>query len=72
MIGAHGRLARLLIAARLLAPDAQEPLPAARAVLAKACGCSDWEAVLENLAQARGTVAAVWRDLFGEDLEIVP
>ncbi|MEJ5976927.1 bifunctional [glutamine synthetase] adenylyltransferase/[glutamine synthetase]-adenylyl-L-tyrosine phosphorylase [Novosphingobium sp. PS1R-30] len=70
MIAAHGALARMLIAARLLAPDGQEPHAAARAVLAKACGCGDWEAVLAGLAQARGAVASVWRELFGEDLEI--
>jgi glutamate-ammonia-ligase adenylyltransferase len=70
MIGAHRTLARLLIAARLLAPDAQEPPPAAQGVLAKACGCGDWKTVLANLAEARGTVAEVWRDLFGETLEV--
>ena len=70
MIAAHGALARMLIAARLLAPDGQEPHAAACAVLAKASGCGDWQAVLAGLAEARGTVAAVWRDLFGEDLEI--
>ncbi|MFA7602104.1 MAG: bifunctional [glutamine synthetase] adenylyltransferase/[glutamine synthetase]-adenylyl-L-tyrosine phosphorylase [Novosphingobium sp.] len=72
MIAAHGTLGRLLITARLLAPDAQEPPAAARGVLAKACGCGDWEAVLASLRQARGEVAAVWRELFGENLEIMP
>jgi glutamate-ammonia-ligase adenylyltransferase len=70
MIEAHGTLGRLLVAARLLAPDAQDPSPAAQGVLAKACGCGDWEAVLANLAVARATVAAVWRDCFGEELEV--
>ncbi len=69
MIGAYEALARMLVAARLLAPDAHEPPPAARGVLAKACGCDDWEGVLASLAQARGTVAAVWRELLGEELE---
>ena len=70
MIGAYEALARMLVAARLLAPDAQEPPPAARGVLAKACGCGDWEGVLASLARARGTVAAVWRDVLGEELEM--
>jgi glutamate-ammonia-ligase adenylyltransferase len=70
MIDAHRTLGRLLVAARLLAPDGQEPPPAARGVLAKACGCGDWMAVLANLAQARAAVAAVWRDLFDEQLEV--
>jgi glutamate-ammonia-ligase adenylyltransferase len=70
MIGAHDALARLLVAARLLAPDAQEPSPAAQAVLAKACRCGNWNAVPASLAQARRQVAAVWLELFGEELEI--
>jgi glutamate-ammonia-ligase adenylyltransferase len=70
MIDAHGTLGRLLVAARLLAPDAQEPPPAAQGVLAKACGCGDWDTVLTNLAAARATVAAVWRDCFSEELEV--
>jgi glutamate-ammonia-ligase adenylyltransferase len=72
MIHAYAALGRMLVAARLLAPDAQEPLPAARQVLAKACGCDDWPAVSASLTRARGVVAGVWRDLFDEDLEIAP
>jgi glutamate-ammonia-ligase adenylyltransferase len=70
LIGAHDTLARLLVAARMLAPDAQVPPPAARGVLAKACGCGDWETVLATLGRARGQVAAAWRELLGEELEI--
>ena len=67
---AHDMMARLLIAARLLAPDAETPSPAARTVLAKACGCRDWEAVGLELAAARAAVAASWAEIFGETLEI--
>ena len=70
MIGAHEFLARLLFAARLLAPDATEPPPPARAALAKACECSDWDEVLSKLAAARETVIAGWNDVFGETLEM--
>jgi [glutamine synthetase] adenylyltransferase / [glutamine synthetase]-adenylyl-L-tyrosine phosphorylase len=70
MVGAYEAMARILVAARLLAPDAQEPPPAAREVLAKACGCGDWDGVLNSLSEARRAVAAVWREQFGEDLEI--
>ncbi len=70
LISAHDFMARLLIAARLLAPDCQEPPAAAREVLAKACGCSNWDAMLEGLASARKDVAAAWQELFGERLEI--
>ena len=69
LIGAHDRLARTLIAERLLAPDAQLPCPAARSVLAKACGYGDWEEVLPNLESARHDVAEAWAGIFGEKLE---
>jgi glutamate-ammonia-ligase adenylyltransferase len=70
LIAAHDDLTRLLVAARLLAPDAQEPPPAARGVLAKACGCGDWNGVLAKLATSRAAVAASWHSLFGEQLEL--
>ncbi len=66
---AHAVLARFLIAARLLAPDAQEPPLAARAVLAGACGCDDWESMLRSLRDARAIVATCWHNIFDEMLE---
>ena len=68
--GAFAFLSRLLVAARLLAPDAQAPEAAARQALAKACGCGDWSEVEPALRRARGTVAASWQHVFGEQLEI--
>jgi glutamate-ammonia-ligase adenylyltransferase len=70
MVGANDFLTRLLFAARLLAPDAAEPPLPARAALAKACGCSDWDEVLANLAAARQTVKTGWDAVFGEILEL--
>ncbi|MDE1917123.1 MAG: bifunctional [glutamate--ammonia ligase]-adenylyl-L-tyrosine phosphorylase/[glutamate--ammonia-ligase] adenylyltransferase [Sphingomonadales bacterium] len=70
MAAAHGVLARLLIASRLLAPDGVVPGDAACAALAKACGLGDWQAVMTALADARATVALAWRAMFGETLEI--
>ncbi len=64
--GAFAFLARLLVAARLLAPDGEEPPPAARAVLAGACGCDDWAGTMAGLDGARRTVAAAWQAVFGE------
>ncbi len=63
-------LARLLVSARLLAPDAREPAPAAQAALAQTCGQPDYAALLQALDRARRGVAACWSDLFGETLEI--
>jgi glutamate-ammonia-ligase adenylyltransferase len=63
-------LSRLLVGARLLAPDGAVPPTAARAALAKACACGDWEAVMAQLAAARRDVGAGWAAVFGEKLEI--
>lgn len=65
-------MARLLVAARLLAPDAAEPPKAARAVLARACACANWDDLLATLAAARVEVARAWQAVFGETLEITP
>jgi glutamate-ammonia-ligase adenylyltransferase len=70
MIGAQDMLGRFLIAARLLAPDSQEPPPAAREVLASACQCGDWGGLLNTLFESRAAVAAAWHATFGETLEI--
>lgn len=70
LVDAHDTLTRLLVAARMLAPDAQVPSPAAQAVLATACGCGDWEAVPARLLAARRAVAAAWQAVLGEALEV--
>jgi glutamate-ammonia-ligase adenylyltransferase len=70
MQDAHDGMTRLLIAARLLAPDSAEPQPPARSVLANACACGDWNGLLANLAASRRQVAAVWAETFGETLEL--
>lgn len=62
-------LARVLIAARLFAPDGQEPPPAARIALAEACGETDYAALLRRIAEARRAVAGQWATIFGEILE---
>ncbi|MES2491783.1 MAG: bifunctional [glutamine synthetase] adenylyltransferase/[glutamine synthetase]-adenylyl-L-tyrosine phosphorylase [Pseudomonadota bacterium] len=66
---AHDRLTRLLVAARLLAPDGEEPPAGPRAALAAACGYDCWDGVIAGFAEARRIVAAAWEDVFGEHLE---
>jgi len=66
----HALLARLLIAARLLAPDLADPPGPARPVLARACRQEDYAALLQALADARHGVARTWAETFGEQLEI--
>lgn len=70
IVEAHAALSRFLIAARLLAPDSEEPPKAAREVLARACQCGNWEELKTNLAAARRTVAQSWSAIFGEQLEL--
>jgi glutamate-ammonia-ligase adenylyltransferase len=62
-------LSRLLVAARLLAPDGQPPPEAARKVLAAACRAEDFPALLHAVGDARQGVAATWAETFGEPLE---
>jgi len=68
--GAFALLSRLLLAARLLAPDAAVPGVAPCATLAKACGFGDGPALLSAVHQARVEIARGWAGVFGEDLEI--
>ncbi|MDG2002594.1 MAG: bifunctional [glutamine synthetase] adenylyltransferase/[glutamine synthetase]-adenylyl-L-tyrosine phosphorylase [Novosphingobium sp.] len=70
LVDAHDCLTRFLVAARLLAPDSQIPLPAARETLAKACRYGDWETVLSKLEAARSQIAQAWQTAFGEKLEV--
>ena len=66
----HLLLARLLVAARLFAPDGAEPPAAAQAALARACEQPDYASLLHALGEARQGVAQCWAELFGEKLEI--
>jgi glutamate-ammonia-ligase adenylyltransferase len=65
----HDLLTRLLVAARLLAPQGRPPPEAAGAVLAAACGVEDFAALLRAVEQARHGVAETWAEAFGETLE---
>ncbi|WP_404482855.1 bifunctional [glutamine synthetase] adenylyltransferase/[glutamine synthetase]-adenylyl-L-tyrosine phosphorylase [Novosphingobium sp. BL-52-GroH] len=69
LVAAHDALTRLLVAGRLLAPDAQVPGAAACMALVRACGYEDWETLERGLAEARAHVAAAWHEAFGETLE---
>jgi len=57
---AYELLARLLVTLRLISPDAQEPSPAARDALVRACGLPDWPALLAALDEARQSVRQAW------------
>ena len=62
---AYDFLTRLLVAARLLAPDGEPPAPATRALVARAVGVEDWDAVVASLGRTRQEVLAAWRGVNG-------
>jgi glutamate-ammonia-ligase adenylyltransferase len=64
MHDAHDLLTRLLVTARLVAPDAAEPpAEATRALIAQALRLDDWPAVLASFAAVREEVSRIWREL---------
>ncbi len=63
-------IARVLTAARLFAPDGQEPPSAARIALAQACGEKDFDSLVATITRNRQAVAAQWQRHFGESLDI--
>ncbi|WP_375402960.1 bifunctional [glutamine synthetase] adenylyltransferase/[glutamine synthetase]-adenylyl-L-tyrosine phosphorylase [uncultured Sphingomonas sp.] len=60
MVAAHDLLTRLLVAARLLAPDAREPAESTRALIARALRQPDWATVVAEFERTRHEVAAIW------------
>ncbi|AKH43154.1 glutamate-ammonia-ligase adenylyltransferase [Altererythrobacter atlanticus] len=68
--GHFSLIARMLISARLFAPECTEPPPPSCAALARACHCDDFDSLLKDFSEARHGVAATWNTLFGEKLEI--
>ena len=67
---AHSLMTRLLVGTRLLAPDLEKPKSAAAALLARQSGCEDYDELIQRLHEARRDVAAAWRNIYGETLEI--
>ncbi|MCA1199973.1 bifunctional [glutamate--ammonia ligase]-adenylyl-L-tyrosine phosphorylase/[glutamate--ammonia-ligase] adenylyltransferase [Sphingomonas sp. R647] len=57
---AHDFLTRLLVTLRLVAPDAQPPGEATRAMVAHAVGAAEWNDVVASLDQHRQEVATAW------------
>ncbi len=63
-------ITRLLVSARLLAPDSKHPPEAAKLALARACGVKDYDDLLHKFTEARHAIASQWAEHFGEELEI--
>ena len=62
---AHDFLTRLLVTLRLVAPDAQIPAPATRALIARALGVADWDGVVASFAATRQEVSDFWAMVAG-------
>lgn len=60
MPAAYAFLGRLLVTMRLVAPDAQLPGTATQALIARAVGLDDWDAVVATLDRTRQEVGACW------------
>jgi glutamate-ammonia-ligase adenylyltransferase len=60
LAAANDLLTRLLVVLRLVAPDAVEPPPATRDLIARALRLDGWEAVLAVLTTTRQEVEAAW------------
>ncbi len=61
MHAAHDFLTRLLVTARLVAPDAMPPGGATQALIVRALGVPDWPTVVASLEATRQDVLACWK-----------
>ncbi len=66
LVDANALLTRLLVTLRLVAPDAAEPPPATRALIARVLQRDDWDAVLAGFAATRHDVETAWHRMTGE------
>lgn len=67
---AYRIMSRILVCARLLAPDLAPPAPVAGEALAQGCGAADLDALLRQFTEARRCVASQWHAIFDEKLEM--
>ena len=66
LAAANDLLTRLLVVLRLVAPDAAEPPPATRDLIARALRLADWAAVLAALDATRQEVVTAWTRTTGD------
>lgn len=62
---AHDLMTRLLVSLRLIAPDCSVPPVASQMLVARACGCDSWDALLAAVESARASVQSAWQHVFG-------
>jgi [glutamine synthetase] adenylyltransferase / [glutamine synthetase]-adenylyl-L-tyrosine phosphorylase len=59
---AQALLTRLLVLARLVAPDSEVPPEPAQALVAQALGFDDWASLIGAVEQSKATISSVWQD----------
>jgi glutamate-ammonia-ligase adenylyltransferase len=59
-------LTRILVILRLVSPSSALPAEPSRALVARACGLSGWDALIAAHDEARAIVLALWAEIFGE------
>ena len=64
---AYTYLTRLLVTARLLAPEGEPPAAATRDLIARAVGVDGWNAVVATLDATRQDVLAAWKAVGGKN-----
>jgi glutamate-ammonia-ligase adenylyltransferase len=62
---AYRLLSRMLVTLRLVSPASAEPAMASRDLVARACGCEGWDALLAAQEEATACVAALWQAVSG-------
>lgn len=60
-------LTRMLVLLRLVAPDAEPPSPPTRALIVRALGAADWDALVARFTATRQEVARIWQLVSGEE-----
>lgn len=65
ILAASRLLTRMLVTLRLVAPRSDEPAPASRALVARACGLGGWDELLEAQRGARQSISGLWHRVAG-------
>jgi [glutamine synthetase] adenylyltransferase / [glutamine synthetase]-adenylyl-L-tyrosine phosphorylase len=59
-------LTKMLVMFRLVSPSADEPPPASRDLIGRACGLAGWQTLLAAHDEARQRIGALWREVAAE------
>jgi glutamate-ammonia-ligase adenylyltransferase len=60
-------LTKMLVMFRLVSPSADEPPPASRDLIGRACGLAGWQTLLAAHDEARQRIGALWREVTAEE-----